>query len=97
MQRVKIRNVCKWSMAATIAIGVLFIVMSAWSNREFHALQEATDQYILCEQSATDLMDGSNTLTEQVRLYATTGRRVYMDEYFKEAYSGRRETALENL
>ena len=97
MKRVKIRKVCKWSMAATIAIGVLFIVMSAWSNREFHALQEATDQYILCEQSATDLMDGSNTLTEQVRLYATTGRREYMDDYFKEAYSGRRETALENL
>lgn len=97
MKRVKIRKVCKWSMIATIVIGVLFIVMSTWSNREFHVLQETTDEYILCEQSANDLMDGSDTLTEQVRLYAMTGRREYMDNYFKEADSGRRETALENL
>ena len=97
MKRVKIRKVCTWSMITTIVIGILFIVVSTWSNREFHALQTATDRYILCEQSANDLMDGSDYLTEQVRLYVMTGRREYMDSYFQEANSSRRETALENL
>lgn len=97
MKRVKIRKVCKWSMVATVVIGVLFIFVSVWANQQFQALQTATDQYILCEQSATDLQDGSDYLTEQVRLYAMTGRSEYMSRYFQEAASNRRETAVQNL
>ncbi len=97
MKRVKIRKVCKWSMVATIVIGVLFIFVSVWANRQFHVLQTATDQYIVCEQAAADLQDGSDNLTEQVRLYAMTGRSEYMDRYFQEVDSNRRETAVANL
>lgn len=97
MKRVKIRKVCKWSMAVTIVIGVLFIFVSVWANKQFHVLQNATDQYIICEQAATDLQDGSDNLTEQVRLYAMTGRTEYMNRYFQEVNSDRRETAVENL
>lgn len=97
MKRVKIRKVCKWSMVATIIIGVLFIFVSVWANRQFRVLQNATDQYIVCEQAAADLQDGSTNLTEQVRLYAMTGRTEYMSRYFQEADSGRRESAVESL
>ena len=97
MKRVKIRKVCKWSMVATIVIGVLFIVVSVWANRQFQALQTATDQYILCEQAAADLQAGSNNLTEQVRLYAMTGRSEYMSRYFQEVDSSRREAAVKSL
>ena len=93
----KIQKVSTWSMVITAIVGTLFLVISAMGNKEFHILQNATDQYILCEQAAKNLQDGSDYLTEQVRLYAMTGDRDHMDKYFQEAYDGRREKALEDL
>lgn len=74
-----------WSMVLTIVVGVLFFVISSWTNREFRVLQTTTEQYILCEKAATNLRDGSDYLTEQVRLYVMTGQQTYLDSYFEEA------------
>lgn len=96
--RVKIQKVSTWSMVITAIVGALFLVISFWGNKEFHVLQTTTEQYILCEQAAKSLQDGSDYLTEQVRLYAMTGQREYMDNYFREAnVTCRREHALEDL
>ena len=72
-------------MVITIAVGALFFVISYWTNREFRVLQTTTEQYILCEKAATNLRDGSDYLTEQVRLYVMTGQQTYLDSYFEEA------------
>ena len=94
MKRVKIRRVSMWSMVLTIVVGVLFFVISSWTNREFRVLQTTTEQYILCEKAATNLQDGSDYLTEQVRLYVMTGQQTYLDNYFEEAnHTRRRENA----
>lgn len=96
--RVKIQKVSTWSMVITAIVGALFLVISFWGNKEFHVLQTTTEQYILCEQAAKSLQDGSDYLTEQVRLYAMTGQTEYMDNYFQEAnVTCRREHALEDL
>lgn len=98
MKRVKIRRVSMWSMVLTIVVGVLFFVISSWTNREFRVLQTTTEQYILCEKAATNLQDGSDYLTEQVRLYVMTGQQTYLDNYFEEAnHTRRRENALDAL
>ncbi len=98
MQRIQVRKVSIWNMIVAVIVGVLFLVISYWSNREFHVLELSTDQYIACEQAAKELKDASNYLTEQVRLYAMTGQREYMDNYFREAEETcRREKALEEL
>lgn len=98
MKRVKIRRVSVWSMVITAAVGLLFFGISSWANREFRVLQTATEQYILCEKAATNLQDGSDYLTEQVRLYAMTGQQTYLDNYFEEAdHTRRRENALAAL
>ena len=98
MKRVKIRRVSAWSMVITIAVGALFFVISSWTNREFRVLQTTTEQYILCEKAATNLQDGSDYLTEQVRLYVMTGQQTYLDNYFEEAnHTRRRENALDAL
>ena len=56
------------------------------------------DRYILCEKAATNLQDGSDYLTEQVRLYVMTGQQNYLDSYFEEAdHTRRRENALAAL
>ena len=97
MVRLRIRRVTAWNIGATVVVGLMFFVISFWGNREFHVLQDATERYILCERAAKNLQDGSNYLTEQVRLFAITGQQVYMDNYFAEAADGRREKALEEL
>ena len=87
-----------WSMVLTIVVGVLFFVISSWTNREFRVLQTTTEQYILCEKAATNLRDGSDYLTEQVRLYVMTSQQTYLDNYFEEAdHTRRRENALAAL
>ena len=40
-------------------------------------LQETTEKYIICESAAKQLQEGSDCLTEQVRLYAMTGQSEY--------------------
>ena len=97
-RRIKIQNVSAWSIGITLALALLFAVVSIQAEKEFQALKRATDQYILCENAAKQLQDGADYLTEQVRLYAMTGETEYLDLYFKEAdVTQRREKALEEL
>ena len=97
-KNIRIQNVTTWSIIVTITVAVIFVFVSIQSEKEFKILRNTTDQYILCEQSAKQLQDGSDYLTEQVRLYAMTGERGYMDLYFREAdTTRRRENALESL
>lgn len=97
-RKIKIQTVSAWNIGVTIGLAVLFAVISAQGNKEFRVLQTTTEQYIECENAAKQLQDGSDYLTEQVRLFTTTGQREYMDLYFVEANTTqRREHALESL
>ena len=58
---------------------LIFIAVSIMSDREFGVLKRTTNQYIICENAAKQLQDGSDYLTEQVRMYAMTGEKKYMD------------------
>ena len=96
--KIRIQRLSAWNIRITIVVAALFAVLSALGNHEFHVLQEATERYFLCEDAANQLQAGSDYLTEQVRLYAMTGERQYMDNYFEEAnVTRRRENALELL
>lgn len=58
----------------------------------------ATDLYILCQQEAAMVSDGSDYLTEQVRSFTVTPDLVYAENYFAEANTTRRrDQALEQL
>lgn len=97
-RKIKIERVSTWSIVTTIIVAVLFGFISFQSEREFHVLQTTTEQYILCEKAAKQLQDGSDYLTEQVRLYVMTTEREYLDLYFEEAdETQRREKALTDL
>lgn len=97
MTRVKIRKVSAADMVITTVVGLMFFVLSYLGSKQFYMLQ-TTEQYVTCESAAKDLQDGSDYLTEQVRLYVMTGQQEYMENYFKEAnVTCRREHALEEL
>ena len=97
-RKIKIQKVSALNIGITIVMAVLFAVIALWSWKEFDQLRVTTNEYIACEKAAKQLQEGSDYLTEQVRLYAMTGERQYMNLYFKEAdETRRRENALENL
>ena len=97
-RKIKIERVSNWSIIITIIVATLFGFISFQSKKEFHVLQTTTEQYILCEKAAKQLQDGSDYLTEQVRLYVMTTQKEYLELYFKEVNkTQRREKALTDL
>lgn len=95
---VKIQNVSRWSIVLTIVVAVVFILVAIQGGEKFKETQVSTKQYISCQNAAKQLQDGSDYLTEQVRLYAITGKNEYMNLYFEEAnFTRSRENALEDL
>ncbi len=94
-RKIRIKNVSTCNIVVTIVVAILFAGIAAMGRTEFNILKTTTDQYIDCERAAKQLQDGSDYLTEQVRLYATTAQREYMDLYFEEAdVTMRREEAI---
>lgn len=97
-KKIKIRKVSGWSIGITIVLAILFLFIAVQGGNEFRVVQSSTDRYILCEKAAKNLQDGSDFLTEQVRLYSTTGERSYLDSYFTEVNeTRRRDKAVKSL
>ena len=95
---IHIEKVSMAELIVTLLLAAVLAYVMMTGNREFQALQYATNQYIQCENAAKQLQDGSDYLTEQVRLYAMTQQTYYRNLYFKEAnVTQRREKALEAL
>lgn len=96
--KVKIRKISSWSMAVTVALTCVCVVVSAWGYKKYTVLRGATQDYIDSESAAQQLRAGSDYLTKQARLAAATGEQQYIDAYFEEAnVARRREKALEKL
>ncbi len=96
--KVKIRYVSDLSIVATIALAVLCFAISIFGYSQYKILCSAMQDYIDCEKAAEELQDGSDFLTKQVRLAASTGSQKYIDAYFKEVNETKtREKALEDL
>lgn len=98
MNRLRIQTVSRWSIGLTLLLTVIVAGIGIWSVQEFQVLKDTTDQYIECEEAARQLQTGSDYLTEQVRMYALTGEREYMEMYINESeHTKRREAAMEVL
>ena len=89
-KKIKIRKVSAWTLGVTLVLAMVFAIVSFQSEKEFKILRMTTEQYIVCEKAAKQLQDGSDYLTEQVRLYAITREPRYMELYFVEANTHRR-------
>ena len=97
-RRIRIKRISAWCTAITAIVVILYIAVAGMGNKEFHMLKYTTEQYIECENAAKQLQQGSDYLTEQVRLYVMTGEEKYLDQYIQEAeVTKRRENALKDL
>lgn len=63
----------------------------------YEDFMQAEADYRECEKNAGQMQDASDALTAYMRHFAVTGDGAYLDSYFAEADSGRREQAQENL
>ena len=96
--KISLRKISNFSIVLTIAAAFTLVLLSILSLKEFASLKSATNQYILCENAAKQLQDGSDYLTEQVRLYTFTRQTRYRDLYFEEIdVTQRREKAVAAL
>lgn len=96
--KIKIHTISIWNIFATILATMLFVGFYYQCKKDFNIYHIATDQYFICKDAAMELQEGSDYLTEQVRLYALTGKSQYIEAYFNEVNEiKRRENALNTL
>ena len=82
----------------TLVISVILLVSIYRTNKGYGVMRSTADDFMEYQKSAYGMKEGSDYLTEQVRTFAETGDRTYLDNYFKEADNNKnREKALERL
>lgn len=98
VRKVRVKSVSVASIVITVVLGLFCAITFAYGQTQFERLQDATKVYIECENDARQLQEGSDFLTEQVRMAAMTGESKYIDAYFNEAKNVKsRERALRDL
>ena len=83
-----------------IAIITTFILLltSHRTSQTFNRLSEMADRHNTLQKAAFDIKQGSDFLTEQVRLFVETGDRKYADNFFTEIHeTKRRSNAMESV
>ena len=92
---ISIRVIHVVMLICAAAIVALLAVSTLRSSDVFSTLSSATDNYIVRQKAAHDLMEASDYLTENVQRFTLTGDVKYLNQYFEEAnVSKRRDQAL---
>jgi len=82
----------------SVFVALLLIASSIVAYWDYLALVYSSDNFIELQETASDLMEASDYLTEQVQCYTVLGDREYLDNYFTEAFeTKRRENALATI
>ncbi len=94
--RIRTLNLIMISVSCILYILLVWVTVYAW--QKYENMVASTNEYIQCEEDAALVADGSNYLTEQVRLYTISMDTQYVKNYFVEVYdTKRRDTVLERL
>lgn len=95
---IKIRTINLCMILISFILYILLILATVSASYRYKQMTSAMEDYIACEKNADMIEEGSDYLTEQVRLYTVTMDKKYVDEYFKEVYTvKRRDSALEEM
>lgn len=94
--RIRTLNLIMISVSCILYILLVWVTVYAW--QKYKNMVASTNEYIQCEEDAALVADGSNYLTEQVRLYTISMDMQYVKNYFVEVYdTKRRDTVLDRL
>lgn len=85
----------------TVITAIVFcfiLIISSTVNNRFHAVKNAIDKFITCEQSSELIKESTNYLTDQARLFVVTYKTEYVKAYLNEInVTKRQQKALEAL
>ncbi|MBQ6780580.1 MAG: GGDEF domain-containing protein [Treponema sp.] len=85
----------------TVVTAIVFcfiLIISNSVNKRFHAVKNAIDKFITCEQSSELIKESANYLTDQARLFVVTHKNEYVDAYLEEInVTKRQQMAIKNL
>lgn len=82
----------------TAIVFCFILVISSTVNNRFHAVENAIDKFITCEQSSELIKESANYLTDQARLFVVTHKTDYVEAYLEEInITKRQQKALEEL
>ena len=77
---------------------IILILVTVHASKRYNLMISAMEDYVSCEENASLVREGSDFLTEQVRLYVVTFDRQCIDDYFEEVNTvRRRDSALEKM
>jgi hypothetical protein len=83
--------------AAMLVLGLLLILLLIFSmyknSNVFARLNKETENYIVRQKAAHDLMEASDYLTEMTQRFTLEGDTQYLDKYFEEAFGNKRREA----
>ena len=95
---VSLRTIYLVIVIITIIISGLMFYQTLKMSLSFKKLTDATDNQIVLDNAAHELMDASDYLTERVQRFVSSGDKRFLDEYFKEAFeNNRREEAVQKM
>ncbi len=93
-----LRTIHIWLIVTMVIWSGTVVIASYRLTNTFMRLAHAEEEHAQLEKAAHELMDASDYLTEQVQRFTINGDRVFMDQYFTEAFeSNRREEALAKM
>lgn len=86
-----------FSVIAVLAAIVLSVVDIAVA-KGYSRMEEASDRHILAQMAASNMVLGSDYLTDRVRCFVVTGELQYLQDFFEEVdVTKRRDNALNDL
>ncbi|MDO5399241.1 MAG: GGDEF domain-containing protein [bacterium] len=81
-------SVRKLSLILSLITSLIFILTyraTVEISYQYNKHIEIIKTYFVCERAAQEIMDVSDILTENSRLYVLDGKKEYLDEYFEES------------
>ncbi|MBR0385742.1 MAG: sensor domain-containing diguanylate cyclase [Erysipelotrichaceae bacterium] len=97
-RQIKSKHLSILLIVTTIFFTVDLMVISFLCSQTYQKLNEVINYHMELQQDVYNLQDGSDYLTEQVRLFVVTDNRLYFDNFYNEVnVTRRRNNALDSI
>ncbi len=93
----RIRTLNLSMIVVSCILYILLLVASTYALQEYKVMVSATENYVSCQKNALLLAEGSDYLTEQVRLFAVNADLKHVENYFTEVYTTKRRDSVFEL
>lgn len=95
---ISVRSLCIVLFIAVLIVFVCIFRTSINITEKYDDFLKSENAYDVCEKAAYSIMNTSDFLTENCRQYVATGKKKYLDNYFREVnYEHKREKAMINI